>query len=229
MDITPLYNGLIQRRYTTCSSIRYYTNNTFTFSTDKYIPPHSLSYPVPVPCSRCPCIYHGTDEIHIAYHEGVIWCLKCGHRICLSSQLPVYWANANQSPIGTRNPYLLTFIRPHATDGGSPGDASPDTPKPRKDGGSRAIVDTQPDGAAPKEEMIGLGGNTHPCAGTIRQSSLPQDVLQTNNLPPDNPQTTNSPGEIRKRPTPENKDGNGGAPYGGPIVPPLFTRRRNPS
>src|SRR3972149_2119184 len=72
-----------------------------------------------ITCPRegCPCIYHGDEEIHIAYHAGSSWCLKCGHRI--KDGPYATWLDRTES---TRNPYLLKtiqIIRPNATDGGN--------------------------------------------------------------------------------------------------------------
>src|SRR3972149_7101839 len=89
-----------------------------------------------------------------------MWGLKCGHRIAINEPKPVVHASSSNSPIGTRNPFLIKFIRPKATDGGPIGDASLTVLKVRDERTKHAIVDMRSNGDAPKEEISEKGTAT---------------------------------------------------------------------
>lgn len=67
-------------------------------------------------CNRCPCVYHGENEMRIAFHEGEPWCLECGHRINR------FDSDAYVLPIGTRNPYLIHLLGSKPSKGLNPGE-----------------------------------------------------------------------------------------------------------
>lgn len=141
----------------------------------------------PCPRPRCICIYHGGDDLHIAYHEGSSWCLKCGHRIRTGR-----YSTLLDNPEKSRNPYLISLykkalpiLRPNATDGGNSESPSENLESPRRRE-SPAIVDMCRNVDEPEETVRDKGSMGHYIA----------------------------PREIRKSPRPENKDGNGGSPEG---------------
>ena len=113
------------------------------------------------PREGCPCIYHGDEEIHITYHEGSSWCLKCGHRIkgWTESSLPLSSTQISQI---TRNPYLKTIqiIRPNATDGGNSDCPSEGLESPQRRE-SPAIVDMTRNVDEPEEKMERIRRDNH--------------------------------------------------------------------
>jgi len=113
-----------------------------------------------ITCPRegCPCIYHGDEEIHIAYHAGSSWCLKCGHRIKEGPYTT--WLDKSES---TRNPYLLKtiqIIRPNATDGGNSECPSENLKSPQRRE-TPAIVDMTRNVDEPEEKMERIRRDNH--------------------------------------------------------------------
>lgn len=156
-------------------------------------------------CHRCSCIYHGTEEIHITYHEGSTWCLLCGHRI--KDGLYVSWLDdtTNEKSKTTRNPYLLRAIqilRSQSADGGS-SERSSETQENSQKRVAHAIADTKEYNENEPEEEISEDG------GHVPRSRAEYPTP-----------------EIRIGHTPENKDGNDGHPEGPSDVQRSLTEQR---